>query len=126
MRAVYLYAGMTHIATIYDDKAYMGAVKNIWQDMVTKKLYLTGGIGARHEGESFRCAYELPNATAYSETCAAIGDVYWNHRLFMLTGDSKYYDLIERTLYNGLLAGISLDGKRFFIPIRSNRTENTN
>lgn len=84
--------------------------------MVNKKLYITGGIGARHEGESFGDNFELPNLTAYSETCAAIGSVYWNDRLFRLTGNSKYFDIIERTLYNALIAGISLDGVEFFYP----------
>jgi DUF1680 family protein len=84
--------------------------------MVNKKMYITGGLGARHEGESFGDNYELPNLTAYSETCAAIGSVYWNQRLFQLTGNSKYYDIIERTLYNALISGISLSGKEFFYP----------
>jgi DUF1680 family protein len=79
-------------------------------------MYLTGGVGARHDGEAFGDNYELPNLTAYNETCAAIGSVYWNQRLFRLTGDAQYYDIIERTLYNGLISGISLDGKKFFYP----------
>lgn len=116
VRAVYMYAGMTDIAAIQKDSAYWNATQKLWENMVHKKMYLTGGIGARHEGESFGDNYELPNLTAYSETCAAIGSVYWNHRLFMHTGDVKYYDVIERTLYNGLLAGISLDGEKFFYP----------
>jgi DUF1680 family protein len=116
VRAVYLYAGMTDVAAIYHDQAYLKAVHNIWENMVTKKMYLTGGIGARHSGEAFGENYELPNLTAYNETCAAIGDVYWNHRLFLLTGDSKYYDIIERSLYNGLISGISEDGRKFFYP----------
>jgi DUF1680 family protein len=114
VRAVYMYAGMTDIAAIYNDSAYLKAVKNIWNNLVERKMYITGGIGAKHEQESFGGDYELPNLTAYCETCAAIGDVYWNNRLFMLTGDAKYYDVIERTLYNGLISGISLDGKSFF------------
>lgn len=116
VRAVYMYAGMTDIAAIYNDSSYLNAVKVIWQNMVCKKMYLTGGIGSRHDGEAFGENYELPNCTAYNETCAAIGDVYWNHRLFLLTGDPKYYSIIERTLYNGLIAGISLDGEKFFYP----------
>jgi DUF1680 family protein len=114
VRAVYMYAGMTDIAAIYNDSAYMKAVMNIWNNLVERKMYITGGIGAKHEQESFGGDYELPNLTAYCETCAAIGNVYWNNRLFMLTGDAKYYDVIERTLYNGLISGISLDGKSFF------------
>jgi uncharacterized protein len=116
VRGVYMYAGMTDIAAIYHDSSYLDAVNKLWDNMVNKKLYITGGIGSRHEGEAFGDNYELPNLTAYNETCAAIGSVYWNHRLFLLTGDSKYYDIIERTLYNGLIAGISLDGKKFFYP----------
>jgi DUF1680 family protein len=84
--------------------------------MVNKKMYITGGIGASRHGEAFGENYVLPNLTAYSETCAAIGSVYWNHRLFLLKGDVKYYDVIERTLYNGLISGLSLDGKKFFYP----------
>lgn len=116
VRAVYMYAGMTDIAAIYRDSAYLSAVNKLWENMVNKKMYITGGIGARHQGESFGDNYELPNQTAYSETCAAIGSVYWNHRLFLLTGDSKYFDIIERTLYNGVISGISLTGDKFFYP----------
>jgi DUF1680 family protein len=116
VRAVYQYAGMTDIAAIYKNPAYLNATQKLWENMVNKKMYITGGIGSRHEGEAFGDNYELPNLTAYNETCAAIGSVYWNHRLFLLTGDSKYYDIIERTLYNGLLAGISLNGDKFFYP----------
>jgi uncharacterized protein len=114
VRAVYMYAGMTDIAAIYEDSAYQKAVMSIWNNMVEKKVSLTGGIGAKHGGESMGKDFELPNLTAYNETCASIGDVYWNNRLFMLTGDAKYFDIIERTLYNGLISGISLDGKNFF------------
>ncbi|HOO15072.1 MAG TPA: glycoside hydrolase family 127 protein [Candidatus Marinimicrobia bacterium] len=116
VRAMYMYAGMTDIAAIYQDSAYFEALMKIWENIVTKKMYLTGGVGARHDGEAFGDNYELPNLTAYNETCAAIGSVYWNQRLFRLTGDAKYYDIIERTLYNGLISGISLDGKKFFYP----------
>lgn len=116
VRAVYLYAGMTDAAAIFQDSAYLHAVNKIWENMVTKKMYLTGGIGSKHDGEAFGKNYELPNLTAYNETCAAIGDVYWNHRMFLLTGDSKYYDIIERSLYNGLISGISTDGRKFFYP----------
>lgn len=116
VRAVYMYAGMTDISTIYLDSAYRAVVDKLWENMVHKKMYITGGIGARHEGESFGANYELPNKTAYNETCAAIGSVYWNHRLFLLTGRVDYYDVIERTLYNGLVSGLSLDGEKFFYP----------
>ena len=79
-------------------------------------MYITGGIGAKHDGEAFGENYELPNLTAYNETCAAIGDVYWNHRLHSMSGKSDYFDVIERTMYNGLISGLSLDGKKFFYP----------
>ncbi|WP_035668788.1 glycoside hydrolase family 127 protein [Flavobacterium sp. 83] len=116
VRAVYMYAGMTDIAAIENDKAYGNAVNNLWSNMVNKKMYITGGIGAKHDGEAFGENYELPNLTAYNETCAAIGNVYWNHRLHNLSGSSDYFDVIERTLYNGLISGLSLDGKKFFYP----------
>lgn len=116
VRAVYMYAGMTDIAALMKDKGYENAVNNLWENMVNKKMYITGGIGSRHDGEAFGANYELPNLTAYNETCAAIGDVYWNHRLHNLYGASKYFDVIERTMYNGLISGISLDGKHFFYP----------
>jgi DUF1680 family protein len=116
VRALYMYAGMTDIAAIYKDRDYLNAVNELWKNMVNKKMYITGGLGSRHDGESFGDDYELPNLTAYNETCAAIASVFWNQRLFQLTGDSKYYDIIERTLYNGLISGISLDGKKFFYP----------
>jgi len=116
VRAVYMYTGMTDIAAIYHDPDYLQAVLKIWENIVNSKMYLTGGLGSRHEGEAFGENFELPNLTAYCETCAAIGSVYWNQRLSLLTGDSKYYDIIERTLYNGLISGISLDGKNFFYP----------
>ena len=116
VRAVYMYAGMTDIAAIQHDTAYLHAVNKLWENMVFKKMYITGGIGASRHGEAFGANYELPNLTAYAETCAAIGSVYWNHRLFLLTGDVKYYDVIERTLYNGLISGLSMDGEKFFYP----------
>lgn len=116
VRAVYMYAGMTQIAELYQDQAYFDAVEGLWNNMVQRKLYITGGIGARHEGESFGDDYELPNLTAYAETCAALGSIVWNHLTYQITGDTKYYDIIERTLYNGLLSGISHDGTHFFYP----------
>lgn len=116
VRAMYMYAGMTDIAVIFNDRDYGNAVNKIWENVVNKKMYITGGVGSRHENEAFGDDYELPNLTAYNETCAAIGSVFWNQRLFQLTGDSKYYDIIERTMYNGLISGISLDGVNFFYP----------
>ena len=116
VRAVYMYAAMTDIAVLQQDAAYNQATQKLWNNMVGKKMYITGGIGAKHEGESFGENYELPNLTAYNETCAAIGSVYWNHRLHNQTGKVDYFDVIERTLYNGLISGLSLDGTHFFYP----------
>lgn len=116
VRATYMYAGMADIAALTGDSAYIAAIDRIWDNIVGKKLYITGGIGATSNGEAFGKNYELPNMSAYCETCAAIGNVYVNHRLFLLHGDSKYYDVLERTLYNGLISGVSLDGGAFFYP----------
>ena len=116
VRAVYMYSGMTDIAAIMNDSSYLGAVDKIWENVVSKKLYITGGIGARHDGESFGDDYELPNLTSYNETCAAIGNIYWNHRMFLLHGEAKYIDVLERTLYNGMISGVSLEGNSFFYP----------
>ena len=116
VRAAYMYAGMADVAALTGDQDYIKAIDAIWDNIVSKKLYITGGIGATGNGEAFGKNYELPNMTAYCETCAAIGNVYVNHRLFLLHGDSKYYDVLERTLYNGLLSGVSLEGNGFFYP----------
>jgi DUF1680 family protein len=116
VRATYMYSGMADVASLTGDAAYFEAIDKIWENVISKKIYLTGGIGSRHEGEAFGENYELPNATAYNETCAAIGNVFWNHRLFLLHGDAKYIDVLERTLYNGLLSGVSLSGDLFFYP----------
>ena len=116
VRAAYMYTGMADIAALTGDTKYLSAIDDIWGDVVNKKLYITGGIGATGAGEAFGEAYQLPNMSAYAETCAAIGNVYWNERMFLLHGDSKYMDVLERTLYNGLLSGVSLSGDRFFYP----------
>lgn len=116
VRAAYMYSGMADVAAMTGDLSYLHAIDAIWNDVVGKKLYITGGIGASGAGEAFGAAYELPNMSAYCETCAAIGNDYWNQRLFLLHGDAKYIDVMERTLYNGLLSGVSLDGKAFFYP----------
>ena len=116
VRAAYMYAGMADVAALTGDKDYIKAIDAIWDNIVTKKYYITGGIGATSNGEAFGANYELPNMSAYCETCAAIGNVYVNHRLFLLHGDSKYYDVLERTLYNGLISGVSLEGNGFFYP----------
>ncbi|RHJ84411.1 glycoside hydrolase family 127 protein [Parabacteroides sp. AM08-6] len=116
VRAAYMYSGMADVAALTGDTGYVHAIDKIWENAVTKKLYITGGIGATSNGEAFGKNYELPNLSAYCETCAAIGNVYWNYRLFLLHGESKYYDVLERTLYNGLISGVSLDGGGFFYP----------
>lgn len=116
VRAAYMYAGMADVAALTGDTAYIHAVGRIWDNIVGKKLYVTGGIGATAAGEAFGKNYELPNMSAYCETCAAIGNVYVNYRLFLLHGESKYYDVLERSLYNGLISGVSLDGGGFFYP----------
>ncbi len=116
VRAGYLYSGMADVAALTGDQRYVHAIDAIWQNCVGKKLYITGGIGAVGAGEAFGGNYQLPNLSAYCETCAAVANDYWNLRLFLLHGDAKYVDVMERTLYNGLLSGVSLDGKRFFYP----------
>ena len=116
VRATYMYSGIADVAALTGDKEYIDAIDRIWDNIVSKKYYITGGIGATHQGEAFGKNYELPNAEAYCETCAAIGNVYVNHRMFLLHGESKYYDVLERTLYNGLLSGVSLQGDGFFYP----------
>ena len=116
VRAAYMYAGMADVAALTGDTGYVKAIDAIWDNIVAKKLYITGGIGATSSGEAFGRNYELPNMSAYCETCAAIGNVYVNYRLFLLHGESKYYDVLERTLYNGLISGVSLEGNGFFYP----------
>ncbi len=116
VRAGYLYSGMADVAALTSDADYVEALGRIWQDVVSKKMYITGGIGARGGGESFGSDYELPNATAYCETCAAIANAMWNHRMSLLHGDAKYIDVLERVIYNGILSGISLSGNKFFYP----------
>lgn len=114
VRAGYMYAAMADLAAATGETAYVAALDRLWQNSVSTKLYLTGGIGARAGGESFGDDYELPNAAAYAETCAAIANIFWNQRLFQLHGDAKYVDIVERVLYNGFLSGIALGGDRFF------------
>jgi hypothetical protein len=116
VRAGYMYAGMADVAALTGDSAYIKAIDTIYENIVSKKYYITGGVGARHQGEAFGADYELPNLTAYNETCAAISMVYLFHRMFLLHGDAKYVDCMERTLYNGVISGMSVDGGRFFYP----------
>ncbi|MGO9009465.1 MAG: glycoside hydrolase family 127 protein [Bryobacteraceae bacterium] len=114
VRAMYLYSGMADVAALTGDSAYTDALDRIWDDVAGRKMHVTGGVGARAEGESFGEDYELPNLTAYNETCAAVGNDFWNLRLFLLHADAKYIDVMERTLYNGLISGVALDGVTFF------------
>ncbi|MCW3805382.1 glycoside hydrolase family 127 protein [Plebeiibacterium marinum] len=114
VRLGYLYSGITDVASLLHDEELMKASKRVWENIVSKKLYITGGIGQRAQGEGFGPNYELNNMTSYCETCASISNVYWNYRLFLHEGAAKYYDVLERTLYNGLISGVSLSGDRFF------------
>ena len=114
VRAGYLYSGVADVASLTGDKAYFEALERIWENMSSKKLFITGGIGSRPQGEGFGPNYELNNHTAYCETCAAIANVYWNYRMFLATGQSKYMDVCERALYNNVLSGVSLSGDKFF------------
>jgi len=116
VRATYMYSGMADIAAIENNKAYLNAITRIWEDIVYGKIYVTGGIGATGGNEGFADPFVLPNATAYCETCASIGDIFFNHRLFLLHGDAKYIDVLEKTLYNSMLSGVSLSADRFFYP----------
>jgi len=115
VRANYMYSAMADVAALTGDSAYLEAVDAIWNNVAGRKLSVTGGVGARHSGEAYGDNYELPNHP-YNETCAAIANVYWNHRMFLLHGDASYMDVLERSLYNGVISGLSLDGTRFFYP----------
>ncbi|MGA2533874.1 MAG: glycoside hydrolase family 127 protein [Candidatus Aminicenantales bacterium] len=114
VRLTYMASGMADIAAITGDAAYLAAVERLWGNVVGKKMYLTAGVGSRHDRERFGENYELPNLTGYLETCASIGMAFWNQRMFLLTGDARYVDVMERAMYNGILSGVSLDGRSFF------------
>jgi hypothetical protein len=114
VRAAYLYSGVADVAALTGDQQLLQAIDLIWQNAVEKKMYVQGGIGAVPGGERFGDNYELPNTTAYNETCAAIANVYWNYRMFLLHGEAKYMDILEKSLYNNLISGVGLDGKSFF------------
>ncbi len=116
VRAAYMYTGMADVATLTNNSEYLDAITKIWEDIVYTKIYITGGIGASGGNEGFAEAYNLPNLTAYCETCASIANVFWNHRMFLNAGEAKYIDVLERTLYNALLSGVALSGDRFFYP----------
>ena len=126
VRAGYLYSGVADVAALTGDTAYFHALERIWENMASKKLFITGGIGSRPQGEGFGPNYELNSHTAYCETCAAIANVYWNYRMFLATGQSKYIDVCERALYNNVLSGVSLSGDKFFYdnPLESDGEHN--
>src|SRR3990167_4697667 len=113
---MFMYSGMADVAALTGDQKMRAAGLRIWDNLIKSKMYLTGGIGAAGGHEGFGAPYELPNMTAYNETCASVGMDFWNRRLFLLEGDAKYIDVMERTLFNGLISGVSLDGKTFFYP----------
>ncbi len=122
VRAGYFYSGVTDVASLEKDTLLFEAAERVWNNMTSKKLYITGGIGSHGDWEGFGPDFDLGNQTAYCETCAAISSVYWNERMFLATGDAKYIDVLERTLYNGVISGVSLSGDRFFYdnPLESN------
>jgi DUF1680 family protein len=116
VRLTYMASAMADVAALTGDRAYAAAVRGLWENVAGKKMYLTGGVGSRHDRERFGEDFELPNLTGYLETCASIGMAFWNHRLFLLTGEAAYLDVMERVMYNGILSGVSLDGTLFFYP----------
>lgn len=116
VRANYMYAGIADVMCASKDASYLAPLNKIWENVAYKKIYITGGTGALRKGEAYGDNYYLPNLEAYCETCAAVANVYWNYRMFLASGNSKYFDVLERTLYNALISGVSLDGKTFFYP----------
>ncbi len=122
VRAMYLYSGATDVAALTNDAPLREAMERVWRNVVLKKMYLTGGIGSSAHNEGFTTDYDLPNDTAYAETCASIGMALWNYRLFLLGGDGRFMDVCEQVLYNGLLSGVAMDGEHFFYvnPLASN------
>ncbi|GAB4016441.1 glycoside hydrolase family 127 protein [Spirosoma koreense] len=114
VRAMYQYTGAADVAAATNDPGYLNAMTTVWEDVVFRNMYLTGGIGSSGHNEGFTEDYDLPNESAYCETCASVGMVFWNQRMNLLTGESKYIDVLERSLYNGALDGLSLSGDRFF------------
>jgi DUF1680 family protein len=125
VRAVYLNAGAADIYAETGEPALLAALERLWRSMTTRRMYVTGGIGSRYEGEAFGRDFELPNARAYAETCAAIGSVMWNWRMLLLSGAARYADRLEWTLYNAVLPGLSLDGRDYFYenPLASDGTQ---
>ncbi len=125
VRAMYMYTGAADVAAVTNDSGYVRAMKTIWEDVIGRNMYITGGIGAQGKNEGFGKDYDLPNESAYCETCASVGMVFWNQRMNMLTGEAKFTDVLERSLYNGALDGLSLTGDRFFYgnPLASSGTD---
>lgn len=122
VRAMYMFSGVTDMAALRNNNTYLKAMETIWEDVVHRNMYVTGGIGSAGDNEGFSVDYDLPNEDAYCETCASVGMVFWNQRMASVTGDSRYYDVLERSLYNGALDGLSLSGDKFFYdnPLASN------
>jgi DUF1680 family protein len=122
VRAMYLYSAMADLANETGDRSLLSACERLWHSVVGERMYLTGGIGPAARNEGFTYAYDLPDETAYAETCAAIGMVFWNHRMLQFHGDGRFADVLERELYNGTISGVSLDGMKFFYenPLASN------
>ncbi|MDF2673834.1 MAG: glycoside hydrolase family protein, partial [Clostridiales bacterium] len=122
VRAMYMYTGMADVAKYFNNKEYIVALEKIWENIVYRNMYVTGGIGSSCDNEGFTVDFDLPNASAYSETCAAIGMVFFNQRMNLLHEDGKFADIVERELYNGVLSGVSLSGDKFFYvnPLESN------
>ena len=114
VRAMYYYSAVTDLAGYNNDPGYLAALERLWHDTVDRKMYITGGIGSTRSNEGFTQPYDLPNEAAYCETCAAVGLCFWSHRLNLLHGQARYADVLERALYNGMLAGVALDGEKFF------------
>jgi DUF1680 family protein len=114
VRAMYMYTGAADVAAQTGDTAYLKAMRTVWEDVVYRNMYITGGIGSAGSNEGFSVDYDLPNEQAYCETCASVGMVFWNQRMSSLTGNAEYMDVLERSLYNGALDGLSLSGDRFF------------
>nr|HET6903761.1 beta-L-arabinofuranosidase domain-containing protein [Ktedonobacteraceae bacterium] len=114
VRAMYLYSAMADLAGELHDQSLFDADQRLWDNLCTTRLYITGGLGPSRHNEGFTTSYDLPNETAYAETCAAIGFVFWNHRMLQLDCNARYADMLERALYNGVLSGVSLDGHTFF------------
>ncbi len=114
VRAMYLYTGAADVAALTGDEGYLNAMRRVWEDVVYRNMYVTGGIGSAGSNEGFTTDYDLPNEQAYCETCASVGMVFWNQRMNLLTGNAEYIDVLEKSLYNGALDGLSLSGDRFF------------